>query len=60
MSETSRRVLFLVVEGLPEAQRPVMAMGEDAEIFMLTEASVAEALEKIFAADSVSVWGEVP
>lgn len=59
MSETPRRILYLVVEGLPEAQKPTVAPGEGVEIFELTEANAAEALEKIFAADAVSVWGEI-
>jgi hypothetical protein len=55
-----RRSLYLVVEGLPEAQRPVIPPGETGvEIFELTEASARAALGKIFAADGVSVWGEV-
>jgi hypothetical protein len=61
MSENPRhRMLYLLVEGLPEAQRPTAAPGEDAEIFTLTEASATEALQKIFDADAVSVWGHVP
>jgi hypothetical protein len=59
MSKTTRHILYLVVDGLPEAQRPPVASDENAEIFVLTEANAAEALEKIFAADSVSVWGEI-
>ena len=54
-----RRILYLVVDGLPEAQKPQVAPGENAEVFVLTETNASEALEKIFAADSVSVWGEV-
>jgi hypothetical protein len=55
-----RRSLYLVVEGLPEAQRPVVPPGEEGvEIFELSESSARAALEKIFAADAVSVWGEV-
>jgi hypothetical protein len=60
MSENSHRMLYLLVEGLPEAQRPVVASGEDAEVFTLTETNAAEALRRIFAADAVSVWGNVP
>ena len=59
MSEEPRRILYLLVEGLPETQRPTPAPGEDAEVFTLTEANAAEALEKIFAADAISVWGKV-
>ena len=60
MSDAKRKVLYLLVEGLPEAQRPVVPAGDEgAEVFTLTEASAREALEKIFAADAVSVWGRV-
>jgi hypothetical protein len=60
MSENPRhRMLYLLVEGLPEAQCPTVASSEDAEIFTLTEASATEALQKIFAADAVSVWGNI-
>ena len=59
MSEASRHMLYLVVDGLPEAQRPKVVPGEPAEIFVLTEANAAEALEKIFAAEAVSVWADV-
>jgi hypothetical protein len=55
--EKPRHILYLLVEGLPESQRPVVAAG--VEIFALTESNAGEALEKIFAADAVSVWGEV-
>jgi hypothetical protein len=59
-NDKPRRSLYLVVEGLPEAQRPVVPPGESGvEIFELTESSAREALGKIFAADAVSVWGEV-
>jgi hypothetical protein len=58
MSEPKRKILYLVVEGLPAEQRP--EANADAEVFTLTEANAREALEKIFAADAVSVWGRVP
>jgi hypothetical protein len=35
-----------------------LAVG-DAELFHLTEANAREALEKIFAADTVAVWGKI-
>ncbi len=58
--EQSRRSLYLVVAGLPEAQRPVVPSGESGvEVFELNESNAREALEKIFAADAVSVWDEV-
>jgi hypothetical protein len=59
MSDSPRHILYLLVDGLPVAQKPQTAPDENAEIFVLTEASAAEALKKIFAADSVSIWGEV-
>jgi len=59
MSEAPRHILYLLVDGLPETQRPVVAPGEGVEIFTLTETNAAEALAKIFAADAISVWGEV-
>jgi len=66
MSETSspRRVLHLVVEGfsperIQESANPSSGAGDTTEIFQLTEASAAEALEKIFAADTVAVWSDL-
>ena len=66
MSETSpvRRILHLVVEGFPAARLQELASAKSrsedmAEIFQLTEANSREALEKIFAADTVMVWSEV-
>jgi tRNA pseudouridine-54 N-methylase len=59
MSELTRHTLYLLVEGLPESQKPIIAPGEDVETFTLTEANAAEALRKIFAADAISVWGEI-
>ncbi len=54
------RSLYLVVEGLPATQRPVVPSGDTGvEVFTLSESNAREALEKIFAADAVSVWGEV-
>jgi hypothetical protein len=64
MSESSapRRILHLVVEGFPAARLEEIAKGAPGatdltEIFPLTEANAREALEKIFAADTVAVWG---
>ena len=66
MSETSapHRVLHLIVEGFPPARLEELARstgGSDdvTEIFQLTEADAHEALEKIFAADTVAVWGSL-
>ena len=67
MSETfpnPRRVLHLVVAGLSparmaELQGQAPEPGVTTEIFVLNEANAREALEKIFAADGIAVWGEV-
>jgi hypothetical protein len=67
MSEASqkpRRILHLVIEGFPaerlaELSGPAAGTNEVTEIFPLTEASAREALGKIFAADTVAVWGAV-
>ena len=63
MSETPHRVLHLIVEGFPPeraAELSASAKAEDTtEVFELTESSAKEALEKIFAADTVAVWGKV-
>lgn len=63
MSEPSekRHILHLVVDGFPVAQLVELsqsAPGTDAvtEIFHLTELNAREALEKIFATDTVAVW----
>jgi hypothetical protein len=57
----SRRALHLVLEGLSsekkEEVRQLTAKSERAEMFTLTAANSREALEKIFAADAVTVWG---
>jgi hypothetical protein len=63
MSETSRHILHLVTEGFPSERRNELKAapgnGATVEIFMLTEATARQALEKIFAADTVALWGEV-
>ncbi len=64
MSETSsspRRALYLVPSGLPAGKQEELRKFAQpgAEIFVLTEANAREALEKIFAADTVAVWGKV-
>ena len=61
MSETSpRRVLHLVVGDMPSILSNEAAVaGVTTEILVLTEKNAPEALEKIFAADSVAVWGDV-
>lgn len=57
MSEPShpRRVLHLVVEGFPAEREKEL----DGEVVRLTEANAREALEKIFAADTVAVWTKI-
>jgi hypothetical protein len=59
-----RRILHLVINHFPAARlaeivksSPHTAGGT--EIFPLTAANAREALEKIFAADTVAVWGQV-
>ena len=62
MSETKpRRILHLVVEGFPadrlrELEQTGAGSNEVVEVFQLTESNAREALEKIFAADTVAVW----
>ena len=63
MSEP-RRVLNLVIDGLSEERRKELDRiaaepGTVSEIFPLTEENARAALEKIFAADTVAVWGKV-
>jgi hypothetical protein len=66
MSEPSapRRILHLVIEGfspdqLAEVAKPVPGSAAIVEIFPLSEGNAREALEKIFAADTVAVWGKL-
>ncbi|HUB67586.1 MAG TPA: hypothetical protein VL981_08885 [Candidatus Methylacidiphilales bacterium] len=56
MSDKEKRHLILVV-GDVNAVPP--ALKEGARVFTLTEAAAREALEEIFAADTVAVWGDV-
>jgi hypothetical protein len=63
MSEP-RRVLNLVIDGLSEERRKELDRiaaepGTVSEIFPLKEENARAALEKIFAADAVAVWGKV-
>jgi hypothetical protein len=68
MSEKSaapRHALHLVVTGFPEERMGEIADSattseDNAEIFYLNEANAKEALEKIFAADTVKVWTKLP
>jgi hypothetical protein len=57
MSDTTKRHLILVVGGAGGGVPPALKAG--ARVATLTEASAREALEEIFAADTVAVWGEV-
>jgi hypothetical protein len=59
-----RRVLHLVINHFPAGTLEKLAFSSPGtnditEIFPLTETNAREALEKIFAADTVAVWGEV-
>jgi len=59
-----RRVLHLAIEGFPadkleEIAGSALETTDAMEIFQLTEANAREALEKIFAADAVMVWGNI-
>jgi hypothetical protein len=61
MSEPRRR-LHLVIEGLAAERRRELEQiaatpGAQADIFSLTTENAGEALEKIFAAEGVAVWG---
>ena len=64
MSEATspRRVLHLIVEGLSserlaELNQAPPDAGAVTEVFQLTETNAREALGKIFASDTVTVWG---
>jgi hypothetical protein len=63
LSQKPRRVLHLVIEGFPAAMLEEIAVSSPGpadvtrEIFPLTEPNAREALGKIFAADTVAVWG---
>ncbi len=64
--ETSvpHRVLHLVIEGFPAGKLAELSTSaadttDLTEIFQLTEANAGEALEKIFAADTIAVWGKL-
>ena len=66
MNEPSapRRILHLVMEGFPvdglaEIADSSPGATDVTEVFPLTEANALEALEKIFAADTVAAWGSL-
>ena len=48
--------LDLIIEGFPKERADEVAQQPDSESLLLTETNAKEALEKIFAADSVAVW----
>jgi len=57
-----RRILHLIIDGFPadrleEITRSSPGTTGVTEILQLTESNAPEALEKIFAADTVAVWG---
>jgi len=63
-SQNSRRILHLLIEGFPAAMLEEIAASSPrpadvTEIFQLTETNAREALDKIFAADTIAVWGKV-
>ncbi len=51
--------LHLIIEGFPKDRTEDLAKQPDAEALLLTEATAKEALEKIFAAETVAVWSDV-
>ena len=51
--------LDLIIEGFSQECVDELAQQPDSETFPLTEANAKEALEKIFAADTVAVWTKV-
>ena len=62
LSQPPRRILHLTLEGLSADQLTGLstsAPGTTTEVFPLTEANAAEALQKIFAVDTVAVWGNL-
>jgi hypothetical protein len=59
MSDIPRRVLYLVVGDATPLEIAPSSAEITTEVFRLTPATAPAALEKIFAADSVAVWGEI-
>jgi hypothetical protein len=62
-SSPPRRILHLAVGGFPvskleELKKSSDEAGDTTEIFVLTEATAGEAVEKIFSTDGIAVWGE--
>ena len=51
--------LDLIIEGFPKERAEELARQPDSETLPLTEANAKEALEKIFAAETVAVWSNV-
>ena len=60
ISPTPKHALHLVLPSFPADKMNAIATPlPDTEVFTLTEASAREALEKIFAADTIAVWTEL-
>ncbi len=51
--------LHLIIEGFPQDRADELAKQPDAETLPLTDATAKQALEKIFAAETVAVWSKV-
>jgi hypothetical protein len=63
-SPAPRRILHVVLEGFPaerlkELSEAPSGRSDVTEIFHLTQANAQEALGKIFAADTIAVWGKI-
>ena len=59
-----RRILLLLIEGLSAERLDEMVQSspqtaDATEIFSLTKDTAREALELIFASDTVAVWGRI-
>lgn len=64
ITSSSRHIVHLVVGGfsatkVEEIVGAPASTGTEAEILVLTDANVREALDKIFSAAGVAVWGEL-
>jgi hypothetical protein len=56
ISAAARRVLHLVINDFPAGKLEEIGAASPDEIVRLTESNSREALEKIFAADTIAVW----
>jgi hypothetical protein len=52
-------MLHLVLKDFSPERATELRRDEDAEVFLLTEDNAKEALDKIFAADSVCIWTDL-